>query len=267
MEEFSRKRARNDYPLLRLWQLGIHTVRTPLSDLIDPESRRRILDWAATGIKFSFFSFGIPDRSACDFFLGKFIDLTASLEVVSSYQNMSDIADEVRDFAKAWDIPITVSKSTTSAEEPMDGRTFAHNVSTGFLWQDRADVIAAASKLDIGSGRLALSFQINMDEDPAERIGDLASLLEQSDMRLVAAVRFADRNPAKSNFDDEKIAAQLSSALVAAEGFDNVEIQCDTFEDIDRGYCPRNGLIDRRSDFRPVADWLQNRDSLKDVSE
>lgn len=259
MEEFSRKHARNDYPLLRLWQLGIGTVRTPLRDLLEPESRHRLIDFAETGIKFSFFSLGIPKGSECEFFLGKFKDLTASLEVVSSRRDISDIAGKFAQFVRPWDFPVTISKSTTSADEPRQGSTFAHNVSTGFLWQDRDEAIAAASKIEVPGGRLGLSFQINMDEDPSERICDLAARLKRCDMRLVAALRFADRNPAKANFDDEKIARQLSAALTAAESFDNVEVQCDTFEDIDRGYCPRNGLLDRRSNLRPVADWILRR--------
>lgn len=255
MEEFSRKQARNDYPLLRLWQLGIGTLRTPLRDLIDPASRRRVLDFAATGIKFTFFSLGIPDTSARER-MATHTDLIASLEVVSSFRDMTDIADGFAEFANAFDVPVTISKSTTSAEEPRQGSAFAHNVSTGFLWQDRDAVIAAASKLHLPNGRLGLGFQINMDEDPLDRIADLAERLKQSGMRLVASMRFADRNPARPNFDDDKITRQLAAALQAASAFDYVEVQCDTFEDIDRGYCPRNGLIDRRSNFRAAADYL-----------
>lgn len=258
MEEFSRKRARNDYPLLRLWQLGIRTVRTPLRDIVDPVSRRRILDFAATGIKFSFFSLGMPDPRALEI-LAEHDDLVAGLEVVSSSRVMADVADQFAKFAERWNVPVTISKSTSSADEAGRGGVFAHNVSTGFLWQDAANVIEAAQKVGMAPGRLGLTFQINMDDDPAERISDLAPRLDQAGLRLVAAIRFADRNPAKANFDDDRIARQLAAALSAAERFENVEVQCDTFEDIDRGYCPRNGLLDRRSNFRPVADWILGR--------
>ncbi len=255
MEEFSRKRARNDYPLLRLWQLGICTVRTPLRDIIDPESYRRILDFASAGIKFSFFSLGMPDARAFET-LARHKELLAGLEVVSSSKTIEDVAHKIADFAATWDVPITISKSTSSAEDHRPESVFAHNVSTGFLWQDSKEVITAALKIALAERQLRLTFQINMDDDPLEIISDLAPRLQQAGMRLTAAVRFADRNPAQPNFDDDAIKRQLALALQAAARFENVEVQCDTFEDIDRGYCPRHGLIDRRSNFRPVADWI-----------
>ena len=70
MEEFTRKRARNDYALLRLWQMGITRVRTPLSDLFDPEYGPRVQDFHAAGCTFTFFHPGVPDaelwRQCCD---------------------------------------------------------------------------------------------------------------------------------------------------------------------------------------------------------
>ncbi len=257
MEEFSRKRARNDYPLLRMWQLGISNVRTPLQDLIDPVSRNRILDFAATGMKFTFFSLGLPAKAATTL-LKEHQHLLGGLEVVSSSRTLLDVATGLEGLIKLFSVPVTVSKSTTSADEPRRGSAFAHNVSTGFLWQERAAAIAAASKLDLPDGRFGLSFQINLDENPGERISEIASELKQIGAHLTAVIRFADRNPANANFDDEKILARLVAALEAAEALDNVDVQCDTFEDIDRGFSPRHGLLDRQSNFRPVAQHLAN---------
>ena len=62
MEEFSRKHVRNDYPLLRLQQLGIKTVRTPFTDFMDSIARSRMRDWASLGFKFVLFTIGIPTK-------------------------------------------------------------------------------------------------------------------------------------------------------------------------------------------------------------
>ena len=59
MEEFARKRARDDYVLLRLWQMGISKVRTPLRDLTDAEYGPRVHDYHAAGIRFTFFCPGV----------------------------------------------------------------------------------------------------------------------------------------------------------------------------------------------------------------
>lgn len=255
MEEFGRKRARNDYPLLRLWQLGIETIRTPMQDLTDPASRRRVLDLAASGIKFVFFSLGYPDEKARAI-LSEHQHMLGGIEIVSSTRDLSDVTPGLEEFVMHWGVPITVSKSTTSADEPRQGSTFAHNVSTGFLIPEAPAAIAAASKLNLPDGKLGLSFQINLDDSPVEKIPELAVQLKELGMRLTAVIRFANRNPAVANFDDEKIQVQLADALGAASAFDNVEVQCDTFEDLDRGFSPRNGLLDRRSNLRPVANWI-----------
>lgn len=257
MEEFSRKRARNDYPLLRMWQLGISNVRTPLQDLIDPVSRNRILDFAATGMTFTFFSLGLPTPAAVAL-LKEHRNLVGGLEVVSTNKALVDVGAGLEGLVKLLGVPVTVSKSTTSADEPRRGSAFAHNVSTGFLWQEKADAIAAASKLGLPDGSFGLSFQINLDEDPGERIPELAGELKRIGARLTAVIRLADRNPANANFDDDKILARLVAALAAADGLENVDLQCDTFEDIDRGFSPRHGLLDRQSNFRPVAAHLAN---------
>ena len=42
MDEFARKRARNDYTLLTLWELGVRRLRLPISDLIDDPTFTRM---------------------------------------------------------------------------------------------------------------------------------------------------------------------------------------------------------------------------------
>jgi len=257
MEEFSRKRARNDYPLLRLWQLGINRIRTPLADLSDAESRQRVLDFAAAGIRFSFFTLGIPDPGVLAL-VRKHADLVAGLEIVTSDVGLADIAPDIGSLLSDVACPISLGKVTSSADEREQAGqrsegAFAHNVSFGFLWQDRAAVFAAASGLVAEPGRVSLCFQLNLDDDPRSRIAEMADNLEPTGFNLTVVLRAARRNPAQANFDDTLIADRLQSALQAADALPRVQIQCDTFEDIDRGYAPRHGLVDRLSNLRPVA--------------
>ncbi|RMF00440.1 MAG: hypothetical protein D6773_11460, partial [Alphaproteobacteria bacterium] len=92
MEEFGRKRARDDYLLLRLWQMGISRIRTPLADLLDPEYRRRIDDFHAAGIRFTFFCAGMPDAEAwraCR----EAREMIDAVECVTSTTDLSDLGD------------------------------------------------------------------------------------------------------------------------------------------------------------------------------
>lgn len=257
MEEFSRKRARNDYPLLRLWQLGIERIRTPLADLCDPLSRRRVLDFAAAGIRFSFFGLGLPDADARAL-LRDHPDLVAGVEIVASDVGLADIGPGLSSLLSEIACPVLLGKVTSSADDHEQAGqrakgAFAHNVSFGFLWRDRAAILAAASRLVPDPARVSLCFQINLDEDPGSRIAEMADYLETTGFGLTVVLRAAHRNPAQANFDDTLISDRLLAALEAVRALPRVEIQCDTFEDIDRGYAPRHGLVDRLSNLRPVA--------------
>ena len=66
MEEFARKRTRNDYTLMRLQQMGLSRARVPLTDLMDPLIRRRMAEYHLAGISFTVFAIGIPDAAARD---------------------------------------------------------------------------------------------------------------------------------------------------------------------------------------------------------
>ncbi|MEM6548693.1 MAG: metallophosphoesterase [Pseudomonadota bacterium] len=245
MEEFSRKLARNDYPLLRLLQLGITTVRIPLSDLEDPEARSRIEDWAACGQRFVFFRIGLPKEVDVEALRG-IGDAAAALEVLATRADLADLGPGLPKAIAYLPVPFWLSKVTTSADGgPLDA-PYSHAVSAGFLTA-QADLIFASLP---GGPPPGLVFQLPWGTDPAVTIPDLAARCLASGTRLVANVRLSPANPAAANFDDRAIAAHLRKAIDAAEAAGSVTLQCDTFEDVDRGYAPRNGLIDRRGNVR-----------------
>ena len=42
VDEFRRKIARNDYPIMAIWEMGIRGLRVPIQDLEDEKTRRRM---------------------------------------------------------------------------------------------------------------------------------------------------------------------------------------------------------------------------------
>ncbi len=95
-----------------------------------------------------------------------------------------------------------------------------------------------------------LVFQIPWSTPPEETIDRLAFGLGGKGFDLIANLRLADSNPAQSNFDEDAISNTISEAMTAASKAGNVILQCDTFEDVDRGYSPRFGLVDRLGNLR-----------------
>ena len=67
VDEFRRKRARNDYPVMALWEMGLRAMRVPVQDLIDARVRRRMELLAAVGHTFQVYCYGAPDRALLAF--------------------------------------------------------------------------------------------------------------------------------------------------------------------------------------------------------
>ncbi|MGI9386984.1 MAG: metallophosphoesterase family protein [Methyloligellaceae bacterium] len=260
MEEFGRKRARDDYVLLRLWQMGLSQVRTPLSDLFDPEYEPRIRDYAATGIRFTLFCPGVASAEAWQACLD-YAGLIDAVEFVASSGDLSDLAEELAVFAGAGGPPVQVGKFHSSAHEPQKGSKFAHSVSYGFKWEDRNGLLATLQEADRNGTVSGVAFQVGLDDDLAARLGEMDRWAAAVGLKSVAVIRLANSNPALANFDDGAIAARIADALDAAADLEHTTLQLDTFADIDRAYHPRNGLVDRRTNLRAAGRYLASRES------
>ena len=249
MEEFSRKRARNDYSLLRLWQMGITRVRTPLRDLMCGEYGPRVRDFHAAGCSFTFFCAGVAERAAWEE-CRRSTHLIDAVEFATCRADLSDIADALADFEPGQGPEIHLGKFHSSADEPKHGSTFAHSVSFGFKWEDRDVLLPALKKADPKGIVAALVFQVNLEDDLTVRLEEIDRFVKDNGLKGVANIRFANVNPALANFDDKAIAARVEEAAGIAPALACTSLQFDTFADIDRGYHPRHGLLDGRYNFR-----------------
>jgi len=252
MEEFARKRTRNDYTLMRLRQMGINNVRVPVSDLIDPQIRARMEMFARTGIRFALFSLGMPD-GATRALINAHRGLVTQLEIVGATDDLCDIAGDLDKLADLGDLKILVGKSHSSKHEPKQGSRFAHSVSSGFKWEARETVLEAVRSLADFARIDGLVMQINLTDDLGSRVGEMDAFATASGLTIDANVRLANPNPAIANFDDAAIARRVGEAVEAASSLTAVSVHIDTFVDVDRGYNPRHGLLDRHYNFRPAG--------------
>ncbi|MEM8744901.1 MAG: hypothetical protein AAGF14_09730, partial [Pseudomonadota bacterium] len=255
MEEFARKRARDDYILLRLWQMGISKVRTPLSDLSDAEYGPRVRDYHASGIRFTFFCPGVASASGWEACKAS-ADMIDAVEFVSNLADLSDLADELAGFDATGGPPVHLGKFHSSAHEPMKGSKFAHSVSFGFKWEERDTLLTALHRADRNGIVSGVAFQVNMEDDLMTRLTEMSSWAKEAALSVVAVIRLADVNPAEPNFDDDAILGRVRDATALVAPLDHVTLQLDTYVDIDRGYHPRHGLLDGRSNFRPAGRFL-----------
>lgn len=98
-------------------------------------------------------------------------------------------------------------------------------------------------------------FQIPWEQDHLAVMQDMQKVLCKLPVTGIINLRLAPSNPATSNFDDVAICKRIASALNILSETPDLRLQLDTFADIDRGYSPRHGLVDRLYNLRE-AGWL-----------
>jgi len=263
MEEFSRKRAHNDYTLLRLLQTGFVNVRVPLHDLIDPHIEADVQRYSRSGIRFHALTLGVPNEH-CLGRLNAEVSCLQSLELV-----LPNYPDDAVSLRKSIDnflavpelmrsVPIWLGAAVSSSQ-PHDssGGVFAHSVTSGFRVNDCEFVLTCLdeAKRDTGRDEIAGAvFQLPWEDDIRSAFLQLSNACEAANNTAAQLViRFSPANPADANFDDAAILSRVEEAFELSGRFPLIRLQFDTFADVERGYAPRHGFVDRRYNFRQAG--------------
>jgi hypothetical protein len=227
-----------------------------LQDLTSQASLDRIKDYHALGIRFHVFCLAEHWQTATQLIDGSGAAI-ASLEYVLSGK------------ATSWSlegsmtpdtIPVSLSYAASGAHQANATKPFAHSVSTGFTWSDREEVFAAVDNATISTQIDRLLFQIPWEADLSSTIAHMSQEFDSLPWGCAIYLRLASSNPAMANFDDEKIAERIHKAMTLLENKNKLHLYVDTFMDIDRGYSPRHGFIDRLGNLRKVgSELLTNR--------
>ncbi|MEW6261763.1 MAG: metallophosphoesterase [Thermodesulfobacteriota bacterium] len=235
LDEFSRKVARNDWPLLALEELGIRRVRVPLADL----DHARTADLEAWGFRFLPFSVGVPGEGERRL-LERHRDAVDAYEVVAYPEELGATLDAV---ARSR-IPVVLSLYDPG--KPDVNGYFSHFPFQGF----RLDGAAAFALPKLPASIARLVFRIPPDVAVAEGVARADAVAR--DLRLGALCHVELPRAGEDRFqeDDMAVSSRVTEALRAAFRFLETHLYLDTFEDKDRGYFPRVGLIDRRSNPR-----------------
>jgi len=242
LDEFSRKIARNDWPLLALDELGIRRVRLPAADL----DHLRTADLEAWGFRFLPFSVGVPTGHDFDR-LERRRHAIDAYEVVAYPEQMRETLDGV---ARCR---VPVALSLYDPGEPDAHGYFSHFPFQGF----RLDGMAAHALPRLPGNVSRLVFRIPPDVVIAEGIARAERIARDLGTGTVCHVELPRAGEARFQTDDAAVSSRAGEALKAAVRSPDTLIYLDTFEDKDRGYFPRVGLIDRRSNPRPAVAVLR----------
>lgn len=260
MDEFVRKRARNDYPFLAASRMGLRTLRIPLADVLDPRIRARMEDLAGYGHRFSVTCFEPPAGAALDALVAARA-LVASLEVVLPWGQAASYKAKLAEVKARTGLPLLLSKVASSADGDAKKSKFLLYVSSGFLLSEFAEVEAFLGEAGRG---VADGFTIRVESeghpDIAGEVAQIAAHAGRLGVRLSVFLRIAAKTPApaRDRRDDAQIALQVAEFAFSLAAHPGLDGWVDTLADIDRGYFVRHGLMDRQCNLRDAGRALMH---------
>ncbi len=241
LDAFSRKRVRNDYPLLALWEMGVRSLRVPLDDLADEATRARMAELAGLGHRFTVYAYGLP-QGAARAALERHAGIVAAWEVIAPVTAAGELLADIAQLKGAAKTPVHFNAYRADADY---FTSVAFSGSHG-LRADERGVVEALLALDGAREALdGIVFGVAWDEPAAEAILGARSSVEGLGVRACVHVQFAHCKPhseAKNRWHDTN---RVAEAVTAAMASGDVGVFLDNFTGIDRGYFFSGGLVDR----------------------
>jgi predicted phosphodiesterase len=244
LDEFNRKRIRNDATLLGLWEARIRDVRIPLADLDTPTGLRRVADLYETGMRFTVFSPGVPNDATVAL-VRSAAPVVHRWEVIVENEAMRAAIETVT-LADIDGISVAIAPILPAGS---DSSQVHHFVAAG--WPP-GDELGGFPAMDPNGSVDELVFRVR-DGSDIEHAAMTAGKGAGAHGRRAVIIVDLPRGSESVMFDDDAaVAARVEEAVHAAVSNPDVSVFLDGFIDHDRGYYPRHGLIDRAYNPRPA---------------
>ena len=246
LDEFVRKPVRNDYLIQALWELRIQKLRIPIGDLKDLTVKHRVKVLKHLGHTFTVFSVGIPDTEVRKTMAAskKLVDCW---EIILPRKDMHKAMAMLRKFKQDTSLGIYLSKINTldDQREEKDFQ-FSHFPTHGFRPQDRQLIQKLIKKDKSGRALVGFVFLVPGDGNLFSAIQSVSKFTSSEQTRALIHLKMPRLGEGAAFEDDQAIANAVAESIVSVHGLSNVNLFLDTLVHHDRGYYPRNGLIDRR---------------------
>ncbi len=248
LDEFQRKEAYRDGLLMALFELGVTALRVPFADLAQADVRRRLANFVQLGFEFTVYSLGLPDEATLATVAARG-RLLRSWEIILPEYAMSEVGTAVRRARTVFPGQLFIAPVVPIKAADGDSLSFQHFASHGFAASQSEEAESWLAALDDSAGDIGLTFRVSPWEEPATALAEIdrqcrrAKLINLQLPRWDEGVRFDD---------DARLQCFIVDAYHASRTMGNTAVFIDTFMDSDRGYYPRNGLLDRRFNPRPA---------------
>ena len=252
VQEFGRKWARNDYPLLALWEMGVRLSKVPEVDVIEPGPRGRMALMARLGHRYVVTVIGVPGDALIEAAADAGVGVSA-YEANLTLERFEQCRGALRSVRERSGAMVYLAKILTDHEARLDGTTFSHFVKSGFTVDEaerRRELIAGA----VGRGEIdGVTVRVEIGECLPAAARRLRAFGADTRARILVSLKLHGPSVAVARTGDRETAARAAQALVLSRCGSGVRYVFDTFMDVDRGYYPRHAFIDRRFNPRPAA--------------
>ena len=265
VQEFARKRTRNDYPALALWEMGIRRLRVPLQDLADARVRARMGLLRRLGHSYTAYVFGLPVGELAQA-LHSHGELIDALEVVLPWDQAPAALQPLAQLRARAGIRIWLSKLRRHEDAKFDGSHYNHFINHGFVPAEHGELRQLLALPEACAAADGFVGRVSRGLCAWQELHAWEQLAASLDVRMAAHVRLAADNPAEPVEDDLAIANRVAQALLAASCCRRLEVFLDSFCDVDRNYFPHHGLVDRRYDPRLAAHVVAHMHAALDES-
>ena len=252
VDEFRRKIARNDYPIMALWEMGIRGLRVPIQDLENDKTRRRMQIMTEVGHNFHVYVYDIPTGEQISL-IKENVHLLSQLEIVISWDKIQNYTKVLEELNNQTELNIILSRVNRKDSAKTSGGKFNHLISHGFNLSEEEELCKFL--LDNKGLISGVQFTITRAECPWNAANLVRNFADKTACTPYLYVKSTEASPAERFNDEISNTLRFGDICLAAIG-NNVNVIIDTFDDADRGYFTRTGLVDRRFNPRLASNIL-----------
>ncbi len=238
---------------MALWEMGVKTLKVPGQDLLDPVACARARLMAAVGHEFIVTALNVPKDALVRQIRDGGVAIK-SIELNISLQKCLERSSDIALIRQQTGTAIVFSKLRMAEDANFDGQHFSHSINTGLRLDELEAIRPEVSRLIKDKVIDGVTVRLDDGDDLVAAAQTLDKFASQTGGTVLASVKLAMGNLATLNADDFGTARKAAEALILSRSTARVSFVFDTFMDVDRGYFPRNGFIDRR--FNPRAAGL-----------
>ena len=264
LDEFDRKTVRNDYPLLALWDMAVRPLRVPVRDLVNEANVARMNVLAEHGHLFTLMSFGAPTGDL----MGRLMvhrDLFQTWDVAINPEVIDRDIGAIASAATRAGVPLVLSRLRSIDEQRAEAGKYYHSINQGFLVRDTEEIATIARLPELDGVLTGVVFRLTLDMPVWETVAAASAVATGLGLKAHVHMRMAGTSPASPVMDDALTVRRIAEAMAAAVSFADVTVFADTLVDIDRGYFPRSGVLDRLCNPRPGYHVVRNMHAALDI--